>query len=159
MKGIFNLRPGVPKYLKTWEVSVVLKYLISLSPAPFLSLKKLTLKLVMIMAIIKASRADLLHKLDLQYRVYKQDGVLFRVPQLTKTGKPSKPPIEVFFPGFPQDRRLCVVDYLKNYERKTAKYSSIAVGRRGLHYLSPSLSLMHLFLQQPSPDGLSLFWL
>ena len=54
MKGIFNLRPAVPKYLKTWDVSVVLKYLISLSPAPFLSLKKLILKLVMIMATIKA---------------------------------------------------------------------------------------------------------
>ena len=39
MKGIFNLRPAVPKYLKTWDVSVVLKYLISLSPAPFLLLK------------------------------------------------------------------------------------------------------------------------
>ena len=64
MKGIFNLRSAVPKYLKTWDVSVVLKYLISVSPAPFLSLKKLTLKLVMIMAIIKASGADLLLKLD-----------------------------------------------------------------------------------------------
>ena len=52
MKGIFNLCPVVPKYLKTWDVSVVLKYLISVSSAPFLSLKKLTLKLVMIMAII-----------------------------------------------------------------------------------------------------------
>ena len=48
MKGIFKLRPAVPKYLKTWDVSVVLKYLISLSPAPLLSLKRLTLKLVMI---------------------------------------------------------------------------------------------------------------
>ena len=61
------------------------------------------------MAIIKASEADLLHKLDLRYRVYRKDDVLFRVPQITKTGKPSKPPIEVFFPAFPQDRRLCVV--------------------------------------------------
>ena len=68
----------------------------------------------MIMAIIKASRADLLHKLDLQYRVYKKDSVLFRVPQLTKTGKPSKLLIGVFFPVFPQDRSLCVGNYLKN---------------------------------------------
>ena len=96
MKAIFNIRPAVPKYFKTWDILVVLKYLISLSPAPFLSLKKLTLKLVMIMAIIKASRADLLHKVDLQYRVFMKDGVLFRVPQLTKTGRPRKPPIEVF---------------------------------------------------------------
>ena len=66
MKEIFNLRPAVPKYPKTWDISVVLKYLIySLSPALHLSLKKLTLKLAMIMAIIKASRADLLHKLHL----------------------------------------------------------------------------------------------
>ena len=58
MKGIFNLRPAAPKYLKIWDVSVLLKYFkISLSLAPLLSLKKLTLKLVMIMAIIKASRA------------------------------------------------------------------------------------------------------
>ena len=53
MKGICNLCPAVPKYLKTWDVSVVMKYLISLSPALLLSLKKLTLKLVMIMAINK----------------------------------------------------------------------------------------------------------
>ena len=86
----------------------------------------MTLKLVMIVAIIKASRADLPHQLDLHCRVYKKDGVLlFRVPQLTKTGKSSKPPIEVFFPPFSQDRRLCVINYLKNYERKTAKYRSI----------------------------------
>ena len=65
----------------------------------------------MIMAIIKASRADLLQKLDFQYNVCKKDGVLFRVPQLTKTGKPSKPPIEVFFPAFPQDARLCAAKY------------------------------------------------
>ena len=39
MKGIFNLRPAVPKYFKTWDVSVVLKYLINLSPVPLLSLK------------------------------------------------------------------------------------------------------------------------
>ena len=40
MKGIFNQRRAVSKYLKTWDLSVVLKYLISLSPAPLLLLKK-----------------------------------------------------------------------------------------------------------------------
>ena len=111
--------------MNTWDVSVVSRYLISLSPALHLSLKKSTLKLVMIMAIIKASGADLLHKLDLPYRVYRKDGVLFRVPQITKTRKPSEPPVEFFFPAFPQDRRFCVVNYSKNYERKTTKYRNV----------------------------------
>ena len=39
MKGIFKIHPAVKRYLKTWDVSVVLKYLISLSPAPFYHLK------------------------------------------------------------------------------------------------------------------------
>ena len=99
----------------------MLKYSISLSSAPHLSLKKLALKLVMSMAIIKASRTDLLHKLDLRYRVYRKNGVLFRVPQKTKNGKPGRPPTEVYFPAFSQDRRLCLVNYLKNYEKKTVK--------------------------------------
>ena len=159
MKGIFNICPAVPKYLKTWDVSVVLKYLISLSPAPFLSLKKLTLKLVMIIAIIKAFRADLLHKLDLQYRVYKKDGVLFRVPQVTKTGKPSKPTIEVFFPAFPQDRRLCVVNYLKNYKRKTAKYCSISGETRTplfISFIKPDAPVSSTTISRWLKSGLAL---
>ena len=39
------------------------------------------------MAIIKTSRADSLHKLELQYRsVYKKDGVLFRVNSIRDRG-------------------------------------------------------------------------
>ena len=40
MTGIFNLCPAGPKYLKTWDVSVVLKYLISLSPGTTFITKK-----------------------------------------------------------------------------------------------------------------------
>ena len=42
MKGIFNLRPSCPRYVQTWDVSVVLRYLKYLSPAPLLSMKNLT---------------------------------------------------------------------------------------------------------------------
>ena len=86
---------------------------------------------------MKASRADLLHKLDLWHRVYKKDGVLFRVPQITKTGKPGEPPTEVSFPAFPMDWRLCVVNYLKNYERKTTKYRNVRKKETGsiIHFL------------------------
>ena len=71
MKGIFNLRPPCPRYVQTWDVSVVLHYLKFLSPAPLLSMKNLTSKLVMLMALVSLSRANLLHKLDLRFRVLK----------------------------------------------------------------------------------------
>ena len=76
MKGIFNLRPPCPRYVQTWDVSVVLRYLKFLSPAPLSSIKNLTLKLVMLMALISLSGANLLHKLDLRFRVFKMDRCL-----------------------------------------------------------------------------------
>lgn len=51
LKGIYNLRPSVPRYKETWDVSVVLQYLLSLSPADSLTLKNLSLKLVMLYCI------------------------------------------------------------------------------------------------------------
>ena len=52
MKGIFHLRMATPKYLVTWDVSVVLGYLKTFSPKNSLSLKQSTLKLAMLMALI-----------------------------------------------------------------------------------------------------------
>ena len=51
MKGIFQLRMPTPKYLVTWDVSVVLGYFKTLSPKNSLSLRQSTLKLAMLMAL------------------------------------------------------------------------------------------------------------
>ena len=75
IKGLFNLHPLCPRYVQTWDVSAVLHYLKFLSPAPFLSMKNLTLTLVMLMTLISLSTANLLHKLDLHFRVFKRDSV------------------------------------------------------------------------------------
>ena len=61
MKGIFNLHPPCPRYVQTWDVSVVLRYLKFLSPAPLLSMENLTFKLVMLMVLVSLSGANLLH--------------------------------------------------------------------------------------------------
>ena len=122
MKGVFQSRPPCPRYLTTWDVSVVLSHLRSLSPKEDLSFKEVTFKLTMLMALVCATRADTLHKLDLQFRVFKHDGISFTIPQLTKTSNPKKPSLKLFFPAFPQDRRLCPVTYLKHYEGLTKEF-------------------------------------
>ena len=45
---------------------------------------------------------------DLRFHYFKHDGVNFIIPTHTKTPGPTKFK-EIFFPAFPQDRRLCVV--------------------------------------------------
>ena len=76
----------------------------------------------MLMALVYTTRAGTLYKLDLQFRVFKHDGVIFTIPQLTKTFNPKKPSLKLFFPAFPQDRRLCPVTYLKHYEGLTKDF-------------------------------------
>ena len=66
MKGVFQRRTPSPRYLATWDVSVVLSYLRTLSPKEDLALKEATFKLTMLMTLVCAIRADPLYKLDLQ---------------------------------------------------------------------------------------------
>ena len=77
------------------------------------------------MALVYLSRANLLHKLDLRFRVFKRDGVLFTLPPVRKSSRVTSPLIDITFPAFPQDRRLCIVNYLKSYERKTKSFRQV----------------------------------
>ena len=114
--------PSLSKICSNMDVSVVLRYLKFLLPVPLLSMKNLTLKLVMLMALISLSRANLLHKLNLHFRVFKRDGVLFALRPVRKSSRVTSPPIDITFPAFPQDRHLCIVNYLKTYERRTKSF-------------------------------------
>ena len=62
-KGIFNLRPPLPRYTHIWDARIILNHLRSLSPIKYLSLKNLTLKLCMLLALLSAQRCQSIHKL------------------------------------------------------------------------------------------------
>ena len=65
MKGIFQSRPPLPRYSKTWDVlNSVPQYISSMGDSQDLSLKDLTLKLVMLVALTAAQRGQSLHLLD-----------------------------------------------------------------------------------------------
>ena len=96
MKGVFCLRPPEPKYFVTWDVNQVLILLESWSPADSIMLKQLTLKLFMLAALISAARKSFSDKFDLRLRFFKSNGVLFKVPGLTKCANQNKPIERVF---------------------------------------------------------------
>lgn len=49
---------------EVWDVSVVLKFLKTLSPVASLSVKDLDLKLIMLLSLVTAQRGQTLHLLD-----------------------------------------------------------------------------------------------
>ena len=77
LKGIFHDRPPLPRYTNTWNVQTALNYLEGLGENQFLSLKVLTWKLTMLLALTCPSRSADLSQLDLGRKAYKPDGVCF----------------------------------------------------------------------------------
>ena len=110
LKGVFNCRPPALKYSFTWKVDTVL----ALPDNDSLSLQQLSHKLVMLMALANADRCSDLAALDLRYRCAQGNGEKFIIPGLTKS-RHSGPPIEAFYPAFPEDIRLCPVQALRCY--------------------------------------------
>lgn len=76
----------------------------------------------MLMALVKASRSSELAALDLRFRTFNQEGVLFRLASLTKKRSPGAPPRELLFGGYPEDENLCVVQCLRSYEKATLEF-------------------------------------
>ena len=65
MKGIFEIKPSLPRYNCTWCTEKVLKFLKSLSPLTDLSLLQLSRKLVTLLVSSTGQRAQTLHMLDI----------------------------------------------------------------------------------------------
>ena len=115
LRGIFNSRPPQPKYLSTWDVDAVLSYLRNQGCNSALSLKQLTLKLAMLLALANASRSSEIHALSTEHMVRSTHGVKFQLHELTKTARPGKPNSELHFSYFLEDPSLCPVVTLEKY--------------------------------------------
>ena len=116
-----TLQHPLPRYSHTWDAEVVTVHILSMGANETLTLKCPSQKLVVIMVLVQSSRTSELKALDTRFRVYKPDGVCFRLAALTKkrTLLPSK---ELFLGAFPDDKRLCVAECLCYYEKVTLEF-------------------------------------
>ena len=89
----------------------------------------------MLAALISAARKSSIDNFDLKFRFFKSNGVLFKVPGLTKCANQNKPIERVFLASFPPDRRICFTIYLRVYERKTKGFCPKSVRSKNLLFL------------------------
>ena len=115
LKGVFNKRPSLPRYSQIWDVNSVLEKLKDIYPASKLSFKQLTLKVVTLAALITGQRVQTLHMLQLENLNISDDGYGFIITQNVKTSRPGKHIEPIRFVKFKDDKRLCIVTYLKEY--------------------------------------------
>ena len=123
MKGIFQSRPALPRYNKTWDVNTMLQYLLSLKDTNELSLKDITLKLVILVALTTAQHGQSLHLMDIANMVQEKDTLTFMLASPVKQTKPGRPLSEltVQLKAYPHDQKLCVVHTCMIYLEKTKK--------------------------------------
>lgn len=89
MKGVFNQIPPRPKYKFTWDVSKVLNLLRTLFPLCELSLKTLTLKVVALIALSSAPRAQTLVSMNIDSMKIYDNCITFVFENLLKTSRPN----------------------------------------------------------------------
>lgn len=119
LRGVFNLRPTQPRYTHTWDVSKVLVYLRKLSPVRFITLKDLTLKLCMLIALTNATRAQSIHLLTVHSVNKLSSEFVIEIEGLLKQSRPGYKNPEIHLKAYPPDRRLCVFTVLKEYMYRT----------------------------------------
>ena len=121
MKGVFNGRPPQPRYGCTWDVKRVLEHIKSLGDNRVLSLKQLSSKLAVLLALANASRASDIHALDLRFMTKKEGRVTFQLAELTKTARPGKRK-QLSYRPLEGEKHLCPVVTLADYVQRTGPF-------------------------------------
>ena len=121
LKGAFQERPPLPRYF-FMGCKCSFTVLKGLGPSTDLSLKQLTFKLVMLLALTRPSRSADLISLSLGRRRFSSEGVTFLPSTLAKQSRQGKPLVEFFFPSFSHDESLCPVQTLQQYELVTSPF-------------------------------------
>ena len=137
LQGAYNERPPLPRYATVWDVGVVLRYLRGLGENGTLSLRLLTLKSAMLLALTRPARSVDLSKLDIRARFYTSAGVTFKAQHLSKQRRSTKPLANFFYPRYPEDENICPVITLQAYEAKTLKFRVLSTDHeKSLLFLS-----------------------
>ena len=118
IKGIYNIKPPLPKYSSTWDVDIVLRFLSNWMPLSDLTLKELTLKAVTLVALVSGNRAQSIHQMKLNLFHETQNQMSFYFDCKLKTSNPNKKAQKLILNSF-EDSALCVFHTLQEYLRVT----------------------------------------
>ena len=121
MRGVFNMKPSVPRYAAIWDADIVLRFLSKMAPRKRLTLKGLTLKTVMLLSLLTAQRAQTLHVIRVDNVSFTDDHVQIVITDLLKTSRPNWHLEPMLFEKFNVCKSLCIVRYLKTYMSKTKR--------------------------------------
>ena len=119
-KGVSVLKPQKPRYESTWDPHTVLEYLKTLYPNDKISIRLLTQKLLMLLALVTSQRVQTLSKILISNMICSKELIQIKIPQRLKTSKINKAQPCLIIPYFQDQPQLCVASTLQDYIKRTA---------------------------------------
>lgn len=119
VKGVAELRPSLPRYCATWDVSVLLDFWENQPDNKLLSLKELTLKLCCLLLLLSAQRVQTVHTVKVQCILFHDTGCSIQLIEKLKHSRPGKHQGSLNFQFYSDKPKLCVVSCLKEYINRT----------------------------------------
>ena len=128
LKGVFNIRPALPRYVTTWDVTKVFTFIKSKSTLTNCDLEIIYHKFA------TGQRDQTIKCLNLEYIKISSNKVVFFVSETLKTTRPGHhlPPIEL--KTF-KDNELHVVAHLKQYIEMTAPFRNTGTNKLLLSFV------------------------
>lgn len=119
-KGVFRLRPPLPKYNVTWDTNCVLEHLNSWYPNVNLSLDQLSRKTITLLALTSAHRIQTLSKINIKNIEAQTSQISIKIPDLIKTSRPGSYQPIVSIPFFEEKPSICPAKSLVDYLDRTS---------------------------------------
>ena len=120
MKGVYNLNPPMPRYVRVWDPSILVNFVKTWSPAHKIPLDKLVRKLVILILLVTGQRPQILLALTVDNMQVSPTHYEFRLRnQDLKQGRLRYKPEPLRLKKFAPDKRLCVHHYMGTYLTRT----------------------------------------
>ncbi|XP_059608142.1 uncharacterized protein LOC132255982 [Phlebotomus argentipes] len=118
-KGVVRIRPSKPKYDSTWDPKVVLELYRQKPINVELTLKDLSFKLIILLALITGHRMQTFSLINIEDIRETEERIEIRIPKRIKTSSVGRSQPVLIIPFYKEEPKLCVASTLKHYLSKT----------------------------------------
>ena len=137
LKGVFKLRPTLPKYTVRYDVGLVFSFIRSLPDAHDMSLELLSKCTATLLCLLSGQRSQTLGAFQIDFMYLDQGKCVFYIPTSLKQSRPTfhQEPIE--YVRYPFDQKLCPIMFIDNYIKTTSTIRDKEEKKFFLSYVSP----------------------
>ena len=119
MKGVFELKPPIPRYKFIWDISIVFDFLSFYYPNEDIPLSVLSFKCVMLLALASMQRVQTLHSIDIDNVLFTDGFVSIPIFKLLKHFRAKSHKLVVTLKFFEENPAICPALTLKHYIERT----------------------------------------